>query len=305
VSGGWDLCLYWVVLSRRTLVKVSSALQLKEDWVPETIVVPLDGSAFAERALGPAAAVARRTGASVIVLTARQGGVAVEPAAYLTQVAEAAGIADPEPVVIDDRLAASAIVMLAHEARDPLVCMTTHARGGPGHALFGSVAEEVLRRVPAPVLLVGPRVPSGILEFAHLVVGLDGSDYSTAILTVAASLAVALGVDLTLVTVLDPTARSAGGAAPDMSGEEASNLERLAKGLEADCGPVAMKLVPAADPAHAIVELAASRPGTVVALTSHGRTGLARLTVGSVTMAVVRNATCPILTLRPPGLEPS
>ena len=183
--------------------------------------------------------------------------------------------------------------------------MTTHARGGPGHALFGSVAEEVLQRVPGPVLLVGPRVPSGIPELAHLVVGLDGSNYSTAILPVAASLAVALDVDLTLVTVVEPTARDGGRAAPEMSGEEARNLERLAKGLEADCGHVAVKLLHASDPAHAIIEFAASRAGTVAALTSHGRTGLARLTVGSVTMAVVRDATCPILTLRPPGLEPS
>jgi len=273
--------------------------------VPQTIIVPLDGSAFAERALGPASSVARRTGAPVVVLTARQGGVVMEPATYLSQVAQAAGIADPEPVVIDDRLAASAIVSVTGEARDPLVCMTTHARGGPGHALFGSVAEEVLRRVSAPVLLVGPRVSSDILEPAHLVVGLDGSDCSTAILPVAASLAVALGVDLTLVTMVDPTARGGDGAATEMSGEEARNLERLAKGLEADCGPVAAKVLAASDPAHAIVEFAASRPGTVVALATHGRTGLARLTVGSVTMAVVRNATCPILTLRPPGLEPS
>jgi nucleotide-binding universal stress UspA family protein len=273
--------------------------------VPKTIIVPLDGSAFAERALGPASSVARRTGASVVVLTARQGGVAMEPATYLTQVAQAAGIADPEPVVIDDRLAASAIVSVAGEARDPLVCMTTHARGGPGHALFGSVAEEVLRRVSAPVLLVGPHVSSDTPEPAHLVVGLDGSDYSTAILPVAASLAVALGVDLTLVTVVDPTARGAGGTAPETSGEEASNLELLAEGLEADGAPVAVKVLSASDPAHAIVEFATNRSGTVVALTSHGRTGLARLTVGSVTMAVVRSATCPILTLRPPGLETS
>ena len=273
--------------------------------MPATIIVPLDGSAFAERALKPASAVAHRSGASVVVLTARQGGVVVEPEAYLTQVAEAAGIVDPEAVVIEDRLAASAIVLAASEARDPLVCMTTHARRGPGHALFGSVAEEVLQRVSVPVLLVGLGVPSETPELAHLVVGLDGSDYSASILPVAASLTAALDLDLTLVTVVDPTSRRATGAAPGTDGEETQNLERLAQSLQGDHGRVAIKVLGASDPAHAIVEFAASRPGTMVALTTHGRTGLARLTVGSVTMAVVRNATCPILALRPPGLEPS
>jgi nucleotide-binding universal stress UspA family protein len=273
--------------------------------VADTIIVPLDGSAFAERALGPAAALAHKTGATVVVLTARQGGVVVEPKAYLKQVAEAVGITDAEAVVIDDRLAASAIVLVAREANDPLACMTTHARGGPGHALFGSVAEEALRRVSAPILLVGLRVPPGIPDLAHLVVGIDDSDYSNAILPAVWSLAGVLGVDVTLITVVDPESQPARGGSPAMSGAEAGNLQRLAGGLGADWGPVAWQVLAASQAADAIVEFADGRPCTVLALTSHGRTGLARITLGSVTMAVVRDATCPVLTVRPPGLPSS
>jgi nucleotide-binding universal stress UspA family protein len=47
--------------------------------VPKTIIVPLDGSEFAERALAPAAALAKRTGAEIIVMTSQIGGVVVEP----------------------------------------------------------------------------------------------------------------------------------------------------------------------------------------------------------------------------------
>ncbi|MEX1008655.1 MAG: universal stress protein [Acidimicrobiia bacterium] len=257
--------------------------------MPDTIIVPLDGSDSAERALGLAAVVADRTGAEVVVLTARQGGVVVDPKAYLTEVAEAAGIANPRPVVIDDRLAASAIVLVASEARDPAVCMTTHARGGPGHALFGSVAEETLGRAAAPILLVGPRMPVGVPELRHLVVCLDGSDVASAIIPSVSAWARALGIDVTLVNVFDP--------------EQPVDLEQVANDLEADCGPVAWKSLSGRNAADAIVDFAAARPGTLLALTSHGRTGLARLAIGSVTMAVVRNATCPILTVRPSGLE--
>jgi nucleotide-binding universal stress UspA family protein len=207
--------------------------------------------------------------------------------------------------VIEDRLAASAIVLVAGEADDPLVCMVTHARRGPGHAVFGSVAEETLRRVRAPILLVGPRVPPGVPELAHLVVGIDGSDYSTAILGVATSFAVALGLDVTLVTVVDPDTYRARGPSPASDSPELANLQQLAGRLEADCGPVACEVLAASDVADAIVEFAEQRPGTVIALTTHGRTGLARISVGSVTMAVVRDATSPVLTVRPVGLGSS
>jgi nucleotide-binding universal stress UspA family protein len=277
---------------------------MRRTLVPETIIVPLDGSESAERALGVAAAVAGKTGAAVVVVTASQGGVVVEPKTYLTQAAAAVGIANPRPVVVDDRLAASAIILVASEADDPLVCMATHARGGPGHAVFGSVAEETLRRVPTPILLVGPQVPPGVPELAHLVVGIDGSAYSTAILTIATSFAVALGLDVTLVTVVDPETQRAGGPSPSNS-PELANLKQLGGRLEGDCGAVACEVLAASDVADAIVEFAGQRPGTVIALTSHGRTGLARITIGSVTMAVVRDATCPVLTVRPPGLGSS
>jgi nucleotide-binding universal stress UspA family protein len=272
--------------------------------VPDTILVPLDGSTSAERALALAAAISGKTGAGVVVLTARQGGVVVEPKRYLTEAARAAGIANVRPVVIEDRLAASAIVEVAREARDPVICMTTHARGGAGHALFGSVAEETLRRAAVAMLLVGPRMPSGLVaEFEHLVVCLDGSELSCAILPLVAAWAPVLDADVTLVTVVDPDTRAAVPPVGDVSA--AVNLERLAHELESACGTVAWTVLTERHAADAIVEFAGRRPGTLLALTSHGRTGLARITVGSVAMAVVRDATCPILTIRPAALEPS
>jgi nucleotide-binding universal stress UspA family protein len=271
--------------------------------VPDTIVVPLDGSPYAERALALAAAISGKTGAEVVVLTARQGGVVVEPKRYLTEAARASGIANMRPVVIEDRPAARAIVEVVGEARDPVVCMTTHARGGAGHALFGSLAEETLRQAGVAMLLVGPRTPAGLVaDLEHLVVCLDGSELSSAILPLAAAWAPALEVDVTLLTVVDPGAQAAHPPLGDVS--VPTTLERCAHELELACGAVAWTVLTDRHAADAIVEFAARRPGTLLALTSHGRTGLARITVGSVTMGVVRDATCPILTIRPAALEP-
>jgi nucleotide-binding universal stress UspA family protein len=72
----------------------------------------------------------------------RAGGLSVE-------------VAEPEGE------AAAAILAQAHALRADLIAMTTHGLGGLGRALFGSVADEVLRHAPCPVLLVRVSEPEG------------------------------------------------------------------------------------------------------------------------------------------------
>jgi nucleotide-binding universal stress UspA family protein len=261
-----------------------------------TIVVPLDGSRFAERALAPAAEVAARANARVVVLTARQGGVVVEPRRYLMEAARKAGIHDPEPVVIEDRLAASAIVTVVEEAGSALACLATHARQSFGQALFGSVAEEVIRRVDAPVLLVGPAVREGECHFDELVVCLDGSELASAIVPVAAAWLRALEASVSLLGVVEASALG------DRLSIEAA-AERAASELATVAPSVPRHLLDSRDAGATIVEFANSRPRALLALATHGRTGLARLAAGSVMTAVVRGAPCPVLTVRPTTLR--
>jgi nucleotide-binding universal stress UspA family protein len=108
--------------------------------MPKTIIVPLDGSDFAERALAPAAALADRTGAQVNVMTSRMAGVVVEPKHYLTDAAARAGIPDATVTVITDHFAVSGLKVVASDAADPIVCMSTHGHSGVVQALLGSTA---------------------------------------------------------------------------------------------------------------------------------------------------------------------
>jgi nucleotide-binding universal stress UspA family protein len=55
-------------------------------------------------------------------------------------------------------------------------------------------------------------------------------------------------------------------------------------------------------PADEILELGGAQHASLIAMATHGRTGLERVAVGSVTMAVVHRAPLPVLTLRPGGL---
>ncbi len=58
-------------------------------------------------------------------------------------------------------------------------------------------------------------------------------------------------------------------------------------------------------PADAIVEFAQSHDIDLIVMGTHGRTGVARLLMGSIAESVVRRATCPVLTLKQPTAEPA
>ena len=145
------------------------------------ILVGLDGSAFAEQVLRHVEALAEKFDAEVVLVRA-----STPPEALITESAPgvlATGTAvDPVPLVEDEREeasrylegvaqrlrgrglsvayeqpegpAATVIVERARHLQADLIAMTTHGRGGLGRLVFGSVADEVLRNAPCPVLLV-------------------------------------------------------------------------------------------------------------------------------------------------------
>ena len=143
------------------------------------ILVALDGSELAERALPHAEALAERSQGSVTLLRAT---LPLERIAATTAVLESGGTVDPAGVVkaeraeatgyledVADRLRgrgvevgweqpeddpAEAIIACARLMGADLIAMTTHGRGGLARLVFGSVADAVLRQAPCPVLLV-------------------------------------------------------------------------------------------------------------------------------------------------------
>jgi nucleotide-binding universal stress UspA family protein len=145
----------------------------------ERIVVALDGSARAEQILPHVEALAQRFGSTVVLLRATapvEPGLVGEAVLISGGALDRAAIADaPRREAADylaglaDRLRQRGLaigtaqsegepahVIVQHLRREgaDLLAMTTHGRGGLGRALFGSVAEAVLREAPCPVLLV-------------------------------------------------------------------------------------------------------------------------------------------------------
>jgi nucleotide-binding universal stress UspA family protein len=275
------------------------------------VVVPLDGSALAENALPAAAAVARSCGARLVVVrVVRTLAEEVEADRELRAATEQLGAIRTEVVAERGRGVARAIADVAAESPDPLVCMSTHGRGGLGRAVLGSVAEGVLQQHPGPLLLIGPHADIGALPLVGRVTAcVDGTPTAAAILPLARRWAETFGMDLELLHVADPQAapppllerlRGVDDAGDGSAGERAhlQTLERSSPAEDATPDPIVLRGWRPEPVIAAHIE--DSRPG-VVAMATRARGGLARFTLGSVAMAVVHRSRRPVLVQADPA----
>lgn len=292
-----------------------------------TILVSLDGSAFSERALPVAASLARALKAQLVLARAAIASVfpgvdatdaqvqAVNEAQeYLANLA--AGLSEQHlsvEVAVPYGDPAEMILLEIGLRNADLVVMCTHGRSGMGRWVYGSVAEQVLARSPVPVLLVRPT--GAITKLAlgpgqmKLLVPLDGSPFAEAALPHATALARALDGTIVLMRMVEPPVAPyvAGevlvpGIAPELAAQAESYLAEIAQSLR-DAGLSVETVTREGWPADAIAYGAEALGANLIVMTTHGRTGIARLLLGSVAMEVVRRSPLPVMLIRP--AEPS
>ena len=296
----------------------------------QSILVPLDGSAFAEQALALAESIGRAAKARLrLALVHKSPSVPrtreetrlftrIEVATrraerdYLARLVvglKERGSANVTRVVLTGE-PAQALVEHAAEWGASLVVMSTHGRGPLARAWLGSVADHFIRNVTVPVLLVRPRddKPSAgavRLEGQYLV-PLDGSALAEEALEPAAELARLFGAELTLLTVLVPFASAAAGplAFPDQYDgriadlgriEAEAYLDRQVKRLGLEGVRASGSVLTSESVAGPIIDRAGAEQIRLVGLATHGRGGLRRFTLGSVTDKVVRGVDRPVL----------
>ena len=186
---------------------------------------------------------------------------------------------------------ASAIVAHAISERTDLIAMATHGRGGLKRLLMGSVTERVLRHSPVPLLACRPG--SRMEGWTH-VVGLDGSPRAETILDHLIPLTKLMGATLHLVHIepVIPLVRSHEGGV-----DIESYLERMSTYLTSNGIPV-RTAIRSGSAGAGIVDYAEEVGAGLVALATHGRTGLSRALMGSVAEEVLRKGSCPILLRR-------
>ncbi|HLY73545.1 MAG TPA: universal stress protein [Planctomycetota bacterium] len=278
----------------------------------ERIVVPLDGSMTAETILTQVCRVLDRKDSELILLRA----VDLTPIKTAMMDAEAALGAAREylqgqkeklerggvKVRIIARLGtpAGAILETVKEQHATMVALATHGASGVSRLLLGSVTEEVLRQSPVPVLVIRPfwsyevQLPRGSEHppVRTLLVPVDGTDRSTVSLPGIIELARLFDMRILLLRVLEANKRR-----PVLAEEHAKALKQLkalARTVE-KAGVEAVTLVDVGDPARQILDSIRARGVDLIAMTTHGRSGLKRLVAGSVTERVLRSATVPLL----------
>ncbi len=268
------------------------------------VVVPLDGSDLATTALAPAQALAEAAGATLVLMTAEPMPTWHEQperaAAYLREQATSTGFERVETRVVDDQARHQAILAAA-EAEGSVVCMATHGRGGVSEAVLGSTAEAVVREARQPLLLVGPhaRIPARPFPHGDLVITVDGSASAESIVRVASEWARCFDLRPCVVEVRAPPRRA---QAEDNPSAEGAGARRVAEALPVDPARRVWEVLHGSDVAEVIVHYAQERPASLIAMATHGRTGLARLALGSVSTGVVRESPCPVLVRRVPYL---
>jgi nucleotide-binding universal stress UspA family protein len=295
-------------------------------------MVPLDGSAFAERALPTASLLARRNESGLHLVRVHQpplpvvvpggGGAVPDPALDLELEHEGrqyllGRINDQERWrTVTAYLRGPVIECLGGYVRDheiDLVVMTTHARGGLDRAVLGSVADGLVRHSVAPVLLVRPGIeappaPADAPVFRRVLVPVDGGPAEDRMIEHAIAVAGTAGVEYTLLRVVTSGAPSVHPRRPRRGEDPGSRAQRAtvqvalgvkAKELRARGLLVRPEVVINDDAAKGILGYAAANDFDLVAMATRSRGGLERLLLGSVADRVLRQADITLLLWNP------
>ncbi len=301
------------------------------------ILCPIDFSEPSQHALGHAAAIARWYGARLTVLhvapsyepsmtpPVRYGEPSqivfpVGREAVLEALHRAAKAAGASASHVEAEAEAGGVLQTivdrAIADRIDLVVLGTHGRGWFDRALLGSVAERVIRKVPCPVLTVPPAARGGIfapVAITRILCAVDFSPSSLVALGFALDVARQAKAALTLLHAVewpaDGESRAiAHFAVPEfklqlLTDARARLADRVAQEPET---PQPMELVVVAGHAKtAILELAARSGTDLIVMGAQGRDVIGLTLFGSTTERVVREATCPVLTVRGELVRPS
>jgi nucleotide-binding universal stress UspA family protein len=304
-----------------------------------SLLVPVDGSPFAEHALPLALSVARRAGARIQFVhvhpplandpkaygfdfRALDAHTMEEHRAYLDALGERIRKVSSVPLTVSflEGDIAETLRVTASSTETDLVVMTTHGRGPLQRFWVGSVADALIRQLSVPLLLLRPHEKGVDLikepVIKRIVLPLDGSALAEQILPPALDLGRLMDAELTLLRVVKPIYLPAyprgltGGSFVQQADRLLQELQKAQEGLYQEAAHylegVAQRVRAESLPVQTRV-VTQEHPATailgqatdLIAMETHGRRGLSRLVLGSVADKVLRGATVPMLVHRP------
>jgi len=296
------------------------------------ILIPLDGSKTAEKVLPYARHLAAALKLpvellAVIDIAEMATHMAAEKAGFLSTLIED-GIRNSENYLrsaantfaganvkctVEKGCAEESIVEHAAKDQNTLITMATHGRSGMNRFLLGSVAEKVLRSSKNPLLLiraVEEAKAEGEAAVKSVIVPLDGSDLAESVLPPALELAKSLGAEIVLFRAYNIPygAYSTGDGFYDpvnldallasVKDEATEYLARKTDELKRSGMANVSFVAKEGFSADEIIAFARETKDGMIAMCTHGRSGVKRFVLGSVTESVARHSADPVLVLR-------
>lgn len=295
------------------------------------ILVPLDGSPTAEQVLPYARAIAKALSVPVELFRAVEPETVAmysdpkhglyadiveadfknESLGYLKKLETS--FAKTSNIVSSVEIGSPAEKIVARAAAEPgtLIAMATHGRSGIQRWLLGSVAEKVLQTATNHLLLVRATDKAKSIEDLSLktvVVPLDGSSLAEKVLPHVSDLAKRMDLEVLLLRVYalpvmgytaeDYYLPNIDQLLNEVKEEAEQYLEQKAAQLKRE----GVKRVPSialeGESAVQIIDIARKTPDNLIAMCTHGRSGIGRLLLGSITNRVVRHSGDPVLVIR-------
>jgi len=282
------------------------------------ILVPLDGSQLAEQILAFVRWLSAPHEIPIELLTVADPNArpAVWPSAanrsYLENVAHnyfpgsarvttAVERGDPASVLVD------------RAKDDPrcLIALATHGMSGMRRWLLGSIASKVLQTAANPLLLVRPveGVDASTVDLKTVFVPLDGSGLAEGILPPVIDLARMMKLEVHLLRVYTlpihayvvadgVIAQGPGQFRDELRSEAEKYLDGKAEQLRARGISAVMTTALEGDAASEINDVARKTANNLIAMTTHGRSGVGRWVLGSVAEKVVQHSRDPVLMIR-------
>lgn len=294
------------------------------------LLIPLDGSKTAEKVLPYARFLAGKFKMAVELLAVLDIAemathVSAEKARHLDTMIEDGmrasanylkGVAASFPdgkvtCTVEKDRAEEAIVKKAEADGGTLIAMATHGRSGINRFLLGSVAEKVLRASANPLLLVRAKEAgkaTGEAPFKSVIVPLDGSELAESVIPLVAGMAKKLDLEVILFRAYHIPYAAYGGEDGYMV-----NYDDLIAGVRDEANEYIDKQVAEVKKlgvakvvavtkegiaGDEIIALGHKSPESLIAMGSHGRSGIGRWVLGSVTENVVRHSDEPVLVVR-------
>jgi nucleotide-binding universal stress UspA family protein len=285
------------------------------------ILVPLDGSELAEKALPYVKSIARLKNSNVIpfavsltVFADRRDRLFTSYLEVTAKELNKEGIKATAATSYGD--VAEEIVKYANNNKIDLIVMATHGYSKAKQWLFGSVTQKVLYGTKIPVLLIKAKSPDASTKFNRVLIPLDGSPFSESAFPHVVELTKNTNKEILLLHICEPPIVPSYGSRPinptwkkyrdDMWGEtEKLSTTYLKKTMAAlkkrGIKKVKSRVIKAQsrEVGKTIMQISKEENIDLIIIATQGRTGVSRWMYGSVANKIVEEFSQPILLIQP------